>query len=261
MPVFQPELSTTLVIVLIASTSFVAWFFSMLAGGGSPLVLIPLLTLLLGTQAVAPVITTGLLVGNAQRSLFFWEEIDWRVTAWYLPGCVVGAVLGAYTLTKVQLDWLQLLIGLALLGMVLNYWLSRWLKFVDYTFQVKAWHFLPAAFFNAIGSALIGSTGPIMNPMYFSYGLEKEVMVATKSSNKVMLHIIKLLSYSVLGMLEPTHIGYGLVIGAAAMPANWLGKWVLERMTNDQFRQLVFAFVAVSGVLMLWDQRGWVLAW
>lgn len=254
-------LSTAAVIFIIAGTSFVAWFFSMLAGGGSPLVLIPLLTVLLGTQAVAPVITTGLLIGNTQRGFFFWKEIDWKVTAWYLPGCLVGAVLGAYALTWVQMDWLQILIGIALLGMVLNYWLGRVLKLSDRKLTVKAWHFLPAAFFNAVGSALIGSTGPIMNPLYFSYGLEKEAMIATKSSNKTFLHVIKLASYGVLGMLQPNHIGYGLVIGAAAMPANWLGKWVLERMTNEQFRQLVFAFVAVSGVLMIWEQRSWLLVW
>ena len=261
MPLLPLELSTPVVILLLGSASFVAWFFSMLAGGGSPLVLIPLLTLLLGTQAVAPVITTGLLIGNTQRSLFFWQKIDWQVTIWYLPGCLSGAVLGAYIFTRVHVDWLQILIGIALLGMVLNYWVGRSLKLFERQFTMRAWYFLPAAFFNAVGSALIGSTGPIMNPMYFSYGLEKEAMIATKASNKAFLHVIKLLSYAALGVLEPNHIGYGLLIGLGAMPANWLGKWVLERITNDQFRQMVFAFVAVSGVLMIWEQRSWLLAW
>ncbi|NER81482.1 MAG: sulfite exporter TauE/SafE family protein [Leptolyngbya sp. SIO1D8] len=250
-----------MVILLIGGTSFVAWFFSMLAGGGSPLILIPLLSLLLGTQAVAPVITTGLLIGNTQRSLFFWKEIDWKVTSWYLPGCLAGAVFGAYIFTRLQVDWLQILIGIALLGMVLNYWLSRLFKLSDRKLTVKAWYFLPVAFLNAVGSALIGSTGPIMNPMYFAYGLEKEAMVATKASNKAFLHVIKLISYAVLGVLEPSYLGYGLLIGLGAMPANWLGKWVLERMTNDQFRQMVFAFVAVSGVMMIWEQRNWLLVW
>ncbi|MEM9004333.1 MAG: sulfite exporter TauE/SafE family protein [Cyanobacteria bacterium P01_F01_bin.86] len=261
MPLSPLELSTPVVILLIGSASFVAWFFSMLAGGGSPFILIPLLSLLLGTQAVAPVITTGLLIGNTQRSLFFWKEIDWHVTAWYLPGCLGGAVLGAYIFTWVHADWLQILIGLALLGMVLNYWLGRSLKFLNQKFTMKAWYFLPAAFFNAVGSALIGSTGPIMNPMYFACGLEKEAMIATKASNKAFLHVIKLISYAGLGVLEPNHIGYGLIIGLGAVPANLIGKWVLERITNDQFRQMVFAFVAVSGVVMIWEQRSWLLAW
>lgn len=233
----------------------------MLAGGGSPFILIPLLSVLLGTQAVAPVITTGLLIGNTQRGLFFWREIDWRVTAWYLPGCLLGAVLGALIFARVQADWLQILLGVALLGMVLNYWLGKALNWSDRPFPIKAWYFLPVAFLNSVGSALIGSTGPIMNPMYFSYGLEKEAMIATKASNKAFLHIFKLLSYAAVGVLQPSHLGYGLLIGLGAVPANLLGKWVLERLTNDQFRQMVYAFVAVSGVAMLWEQRSWFLAW
>lgn len=51
--------------------SFLAWFFSMLAGGGSPFILIPMISLLLGSTAVAPVITTGLLIGNTQRGIAF----------------------------------------------------------------------------------------------------------------------------------------------------------------------------------------------
>jgi uncharacterized membrane protein YfcA len=247
--------------MLISGISFAAWFFSMLAGGGSPFILIPLLSVLLGASAVAPVITTGLLIGNAQRGFFFWQAIDWRVTAWYLPGCLAGSVLGAWVFTWVRADWLQVILGLALLGMVLNYWLGKVLNWSDRPLTVQAWHFLPVSFLNSIGSALIGSTGPIMNPMYFSYGLEKEAMIATKASNKAFLHIFKLLSYATLGVLEPNHLGYGLLIGLGAIPANLLGKWVLERITNDQFRQMVYAFVAVSGVAMIWEQRSWFLAW
>lgn len=246
--------------LLIAGVSFGAWFFSMLAAGGSPLVLIPLLTLLLGPAAVAPTITVGMLVGNAQRSLFFWPRIDWRVTAWYLPGCFVGAILGAYALTQIQAQWLQPLIGIALLAMVLNYWLRRSLNLANRQWTVKAWYFLPVAFLNAVGSALIGSTGPVMNPLYLAYGLEKEALIATKSANKVFLHVVKLMSYGLWGMLGADHMGYGLVIGVAAVPANYLGKWVLERMTQDQFQQIVFAFVALSGAMMLWEQRSWLLA-
>lgn len=261
MPLLQLELSAATVVFLISGASFVSWFLSMLAGGGSPFILIPLLSLLLGTPAVAPVITTGLLIGNTQRGIFFWEKIDWRVTAWYLPGCFAGSVLGAVIFTWVQGEWLQILLGVALLAMVLNYWLSKVLNWSDRQLSVKAWYFLPVSFLNSVGSALIGSTGPIMNPLYFSYGLEKEAMIATKASNKAFLHIFKLLSYAIVGVLQPSHIGYGLLIGLGALPANWLGKWVLERITNDQFQQMVYAFVAVSGVAMIWEQRSWFLAW
>lgn len=238
-------------IFVLVLASFVAWFFSMLAGGGSPLVLIPLISLLLGSQAVAPVITVGLLIGNGQRSWLFWRDIDWPVTGWYAPGALCGGILGAYLLSRIHLEWLQPVIALGLVGIGINYWLSQ----QETTFPVKGWYFLPVSFLNAVGSAIIGSTGPIMNPMYLNYGLDKERMVATKSFNKALLHLIKIVAYAALGELSLEYLGYGLVVGLGAIPANWLGKQVLARMSNQQFRQLAFTFVALSGMIMLWQQR------
>lgn len=248
----MPEMPPTgLECIGLGVVSFVAWFFSMLAGGGSPLVLIPMVNGMLGPQAIAPVITVGMLVGNAQRSWFFWREIDWKLTRWYLPGATAGAILGAYTFSQIRLEWLQAVVALLLLGMVVNYLLNRG----DRSFTVKAWYFLPVSFLNAFGSAIIGSTGPVMNPLYLHYGLIKEQMVATKAFHKTVLHIVKLIAYLTLGTLNPTYLAYGLLIGLAAMPANWLGKQVLEKMSPQQFRHAVFVFVAFSGLWMLWEQR------
>jgi uncharacterized protein len=237
-------------VLLLGTVSFIAWFVSMLAGGGSPLVLIPLVNSLWGVQATAPVITIGMLIGNGQRSLFFWQQINWQVTLWYLPGAIAGAIIGAYGMTRLHLEWLQWLIGLGLLLMALNFLLKRSEKH----FPVKAWYFLPAAFVNATASALIGSTGPVMNPLYLSYGLVKEPMIATKSFHKTVLHLIKVLAYLGFGLFKPEYWFYGLVIGLASIPANWLGKWVLERMSVHQFKAAVFALIAFSGLLMLWQQ-------
>ncbi|MBE9158824.1 sulfite exporter TauE/SafE family protein [Nodosilinea sp. LEGE 06152] len=237
--------------------SFLAWFLSMLAGGGSPFILIPIISLLLGTQAVAPVITTGLLIGNAQRGFVFWHDIDWNVTVWYVPGATVGALLGSYGLTQIHAESLQLLLGAGLLVMVVNYLLPA----KENCFTIQAWYFLPLSLVNAIGSALVGSTGPIMNPLYLNYGLEKEAMVATKAFNKAVLHLVKLIAYAAFGSLSGEYLAYGLVIGLGAVPANWLGKQVLAKLSAQQFRQLVFAFVAVSGVAMIWQQRHFLAVW
>ncbi|MBE9137206.1 sulfite exporter TauE/SafE family protein [Nodosilinea sp. LEGE 07088] len=237
--------------------SFVAWFLSMLAGGGSPFILIPVISLLLGAQAVAPIITTGLLIGNAQRGLVFWDKINWQVTLWYMPGAILGAVIGCYGLTQIHAEGFQLLLGLGLLAMVIYYlWVPK-----ESQQTVKAWYFLPVSLVNAVGSGLIGSTGPVMNPMYLNYGLEKEAMVATKALNKAILHLVKLTAYAAFGSLSQEYLAYGLVIGVGAIPANWLGKQVLAKMSAQQFRQLVLAFVAISGVAMIWQQRHFLAIW
>lgn len=246
-----------MIVLSLFLTSFLAGFLSLVAGGGSPFILIPVISLLVGAQAVAPVITIGLLIGNAHRGLVFKDYIDWDVTAWYVPGAALGAILGSYGLARIHPEAVQMLLGVGLLIMVLNYLLPR----PEHRLTIKAWYFLPVSLVNAIGSALVGSTGPVMNPLYLNYGLEKEAMVATKAFNKAVLHLVKVLAYAAFGNLSGEYLTYGLAIGLGALPANWLGKQVLAKLSVQQFRQLVFAFVAVSGVAMIWQQRHFLTVW
>jgi len=244
-----------MLLTMLGLASFLAWFVSMVAGGGSPLVLIPLIAFLMGSAAVAPVISLGLLVGNLQRVGFFWKDIDWQVTLWYLPGAIAGGVLGSYLFTQIHLEGLQILLALALLLMAANYGWSSLGKGQRWDFQVQVWQFLPLAFLYAFGSGLVGSTGPIMNPVYLNYGLLKEKMLATKSVNIAAVHLVKIITYLAFGAFTWPYLLAGLTIGLAALPANWLGQMVLSQMSNERFRQLVFTFMAVSGLMMLWQQR------
>ena len=260
-----------MVLSLLAIASFASWFLSMLAGAGSPLVLIPLVTWLCGSAAVAPVLTLGMLLGNGQRVVMFWPRIDWQLTRWYMPGAIGGAVLGAYLLSLIKLDWLQWVIAIALIAMAVRHWYTDRQKDqasassespsapLSEPWKCPDWAFLPCAFLNAIGSALIGSTGPILNPLYLNYGLVKEDMIATKAFHNASLHIIKLAAYFYFGTITSEHITYGLVIGAAALPGNWAGQEILKRMSPDQFKQAAFAFIAFSGVVMLWRQTALVM--
>jgi uncharacterized membrane protein YfcA len=108
-------MSELMPIVYLSLVSFFAWIVSTLAGGGSPFILIPFVNLLIGAAAVPPVITIGMFFGNAHRVILFWREIDWKLTAWYAPGAIAGAILGAYTFTQIHLDWLQLVIAIFLI--------------------------------------------------------------------------------------------------------------------------------------------------
>ena len=238
-------------LLILGLVSFVGWSISMLSGGGSTLILIPLINLLFGAQAVAPIISIGILVSNTQRTLCFWRNIDWPIVGWYSPGAIAGALLGAFAFTQINLSWLQIVIGLALILMVVNYWLGS----QERAFTVQTWQFLPMGFLNAFGSGLIGSTGPIMNPAYLNYGLVKEEMIATKAISGTFIHIIKIAVYIALGAFSFSYLSYGLMIGCVAIPANWLGKIALHKMSNDQFRQVVWMFIGLSGFLMLWGQR------
>lgn len=240
-----------MIFLYLSVASCIAWFISTLAGGGSPIILVPLVAFLFPAPAIAPVITTAMLMGNSQRLCWFWDEIDWQVTHWYWSGAVPGAILGAYIFTQINLEWLQLAIGSFLLLCVIS---SRF-GTVERTFQVPAWYFLPGGFFQAFISGLIGSSGPMLNPFYLNYGLLKKQMIATKSLNVVGIHLIKIATYLACGAFKLEDLGYGVLLGLAAIPGNWIGQYVISKMNEKTFRQIVVVLMAMSGLLMMWQQR------
>ncbi len=124
-------------ISLLMLASFIAWFISSLAGGGSPFIIIPMVNFLLEPQAVPPVVTTGMLLGNFQRAWQFWQDIDWQLTWWYLPGAISGAVLGSFVFTQTQLQWLQVLLGLFLVSSVFSFGFGKKAQ----SFQVHRWFY------------------------------------------------------------------------------------------------------------------------
>ncbi len=238
-------------LIWLSIASAVGWFISSLAGGGSSLILIPMISLFLGTAALAPVITIGGIFGNTERAYTYRQHVDWQVLRWDIPGAVLGACLGAFTFTRLHVEWLGILVAVFLLVSACSYAFNGESK----TFPVKAWYFLPASFVYAFLSGVIGSMGPLLVPFYLNYGLKKESLLATLSSTRVLIHVVKLISYTVFGAMTQDYLKFGVLVGLSAFPGNWLAHIVLERISEQRFRQLVISFVMISGVLLLWQQR------
>jgi uncharacterized protein len=239
--------------------SFASWFISTIAGGGTPFILIPLIGFFLGSTAIPPVLTTVMLCGHPQRLWLYWKYIDWQIMGWYLPGAVVGAILGAIAYTKVQLEWLPILLAVFLIASTISYIPSK--TDLKPTFKVYSWYFLPSGFIFAFLSGLIGSTGPLLNPLYINYGLAKEDLIGTKSAHLLIVHIVKIITYALCGALNPIYLSYGLLMGVAAFPGNWLGQKVLTRISQQNFQKLLVSFVILTSLLIFWEQRELFVSW
>ncbi|MGH7999327.1 MAG: sulfite exporter TauE/SafE family protein [Brasilonema sp.] len=231
--------------------STLGWFISTLAGGGSSLILIPLVGLMLGAAAIPPVITIGCIFGNAERSFAYRQRINWQVIRWELPGALAGSILGVFTLTQLKLEWLTILVALFLIVSGIN----SIFKPETQSFSVRAWYFLPAGFIYAFLSGIMGGTGPLLAPFYLNYGLKKEELLATQAMTRTVIHLVKIVAYAIFGILTLPYMGYGVLIGIAAFPGNWLGHLTLEKISEQRFQQFLISFIILSGILLLWQQR------
>jgi uncharacterized protein len=233
--------------ILLFILGLLAWFFSTVAAGGAATLLIPIITFILGAQMVAPVISIAALLANPSRAFMFRHHIDWPVIQYLLPGSIIGAIIGAWLLTRINVQVIQILIGLFLVSYVLQDKLSK----SKLTIKMKLGWFFPLGFSVSFLSGLIGATGPVQNPFMLSYGLEKEQLVGTKAINSFVMQFTKLISYSVFGALNIKIAGYGVALGVGAIFGVFMARKHLENIDAKQFRQYTLALMFLCGVIML----------
>ena len=238
----------TYVIVFFAGVF--AYIISTLSGGGGSLLLVPVINFLISSKATAPVINLGNLIGEPVRIVMFWKHIEWQVIKYYLPSAIAGALIGAWAFSSLEIKWLQIIVGLFLISTVFQYRFGKKEK----SFKMKLSWFLPLGFFIALFSTLIGAVGPVLNPFYLNYGLEKEKMIATKTVNSFFVGLVQITGYASLGSLKGSLWSYGIVLGIGASLGNWLGKTFLDKMSNNLFRKFVVAIMAISGMVMIIKQ-------
>lgn len=227
-----------------------AYIISTLSGGGGSLLLVPVINYLLGTKATPPVVNLGNLVGEPVRIILFWKNIEWRIVKYYLPSAVAGTILGAWIFSTIKLEWLQIIVGLFLISTIFQYRFGK----KERSFKMKLGSFIPIGFFVEFLSTLIGAVGPVLNPFYLNYGLEKEKMIATKTVNSLFIGLVQISSYTALGSLKGNLWLYGIMLGLGASLGNWIGKRFLKKISSKAFRKWVVAMMVISGVFMIIKQ-------
>ena len=225
----------------------VAWAISTAAAGGAAILLIPVIGFLLGAQLVPPIISIASIIANPSRVFFFYQYIDWKVIRYLMPGSLLGAILGAWSFTQINVEFIQIILGVFLLTYVFQYQFSK----TRFHFHMKRPWFFPLGITASFLSGLVGATGPVLNPFMLSYGLEKEQLVATKSLNSLVMQLTKLTTYTIFGAITWQTGVYGVLLGLGAVLGVYVAREHLLNIHLERFRNYTLAIMSISGVLML----------
>jgi uncharacterized membrane protein YfcA len=185
----------------------------------------------------------------------FWKHIDWRLARWYLPGAAAGALLGGWIFTLLSGQFVRTCVALFLISTAWQYRMGTRAR----SFSMRLPWFVPVSFVSGLTSAVVGASGLLANPFYLNYGMVKERMVATRAVNSLAIQITKIGAYAAFGALSWELVRLGLFAGAGAALAIWVSRPWLHRLPIRRFRQVAVLVMLGSGILVLWQQRAWLL--
>jgi len=243
-----PDLQTSALLFL---TGCVSWTISTFAGGGGSIVLLATVTHLIRVKSVAPVVTIASLIASPTRIVVSWERIEWRVVRWYLPGAILGAMLGGWIFSLANAAWLNLIVGLFLISTPFQYRFGE----RERSFSMRLPWFIPLSLSVGLVSGIVGASSLISVPFYLNYGLTKERMIATASVHSLFIQLTKIAAYGYFGALSVRSELEGVVAGLGAIVAILGTRRWLEIFREAWFRRLAIVLMLTSGLSMLWQSR------
>lgn len=221
------------------------------AGFGTGALMIPVIAWTMGPKATVPVLTVGMFIGSGARVWFSRREIDFRVVGAYLLGAVPCGVIGAMLYTSIEGPWIGRLLGGFLLLAVPG---RRWLT--AHGLRVRLSHFpLIGGVFGFLGS-LVGAIGPVLSPFFLAYGLLRGAYVSTDALCTVGNYITRGLVFHRYQLMTEATVLVGLYTGVIMIGGAWIGRRLLDRLSERAFLRLVEALLVACGLqMLLWPAR------
>ncbi len=232
--------------VFLGIAGFIAATVAAVSGFGGAAILLPALVAVFGVRDAVPILTVAQLIGNGARVWFNHREVNWRVVGWFSLGAVPLGLVGGYLFAAAPLSALTRLLGAFLLFIVLWRHLRKGKPARP-----------PLKSFAAIGagatflSALLGSVGPIMAPFFLAYGLVKGSYIGTEAMATVVMHITKLVAYHQASVLKGSAIIVGLALGPIMILGSYVGKKVVDRLSERVFVLVIEVVLLIAGLLFL----------
>lgn len=218
---------------------------SAVAGFGGGVLLLPVFTALFGLRVAVPVLTLTQLSSNAARTWLNRGDVRWRLVGWFALGAVPFAVGGGLALAHAPLGSLQRVLGVFLIGVVV------WRRLRPAPGKPSDPLFAAVGAGSGLGSALLGSVGPLTAPFFLAYGLTRAAYIGTEAASALTMHLAKLGAYGAGNLLSTQVLLYGVALTPATLAGAWVGRRIVGRISDRVFVALVEIGLLAAGVLFL----------
>jgi hypothetical protein len=220
------------------------------AGFGGGLILLPVVAWVVGIRAAAPVLTVTMLLGNLSRIWWSRHEIDTRVIGRYLLGAIPATFVGVMLYAGTPSTWLGRIIGLFLIAAIP---LRR--AMLASRIEVRLRHFPVLGALTGALSAIVVTTGPFITPFFLAFGLRRGAFVGTEAVCALGMHLSRSVAFARYALLGWDTVALGCVLGSTMFAGAWVGRRLLERMSDRAFVAIIEVLLLVSGLQFLLFSR------
>ena len=240
------------------SLTLAQWLLAVIAGlgvgvaksgfAGVSLVHVLVMAHIFGDKASTGVVLPMLCVGDIFAVLAFKRHAVWRHVARTLPVACIGVAIGMWLMTLVPPTAYKPIIGWTVLTLVI---VQLWRMWKPAMFE-KVPHSLPFAatmgLLAGITTMMANAAGPVMGLYFLSVGLPKYQLTGTSAWFFLLINFYKIPFSIHLGLIHSDTLLFNLVLAPVILVGLFLGRWLLQHVSQRLFDGLILAFAAVAAL-------------
>jgi len=237
----MPEFDTTFFVVV--SGSFLAAMCNAAFSAGGAMIILAVTSTVLPVTAIVPIHSTLLIGSTASRALLFREHIVWGIARPFLIGSVVAVAIAA----RIYIELPETAIATAIsVVMLVAIWLPeiRWRPSIRHPWVV-------VGFVHSFFSTLF-AYGALLHAIILHTSLNRRQILGTMAACLTGMGIFKIAGYSLHGFDYAPWLGMIGFAVVAAFAGTWVGKLVVDRISERVFRFVFRALVTITAVRLLY---------
>ncbi|MFV0383352.1 sulfite exporter TauE/SafE family protein [Paracoccus sp. (in: a-proteobacteria)] len=219
-------------------------------GAGTPVVVIPLMSIYFNVPYAVAVFALPALLSNAWQGWQFRHALLERGFVLRLAlGASLGALIGTLLLASLPTDILSLAVGLlALCYIGFRLFKPEW----KLDFRLAKRIVLPAGFLSGILQGAAGISAPVSMTFMHALGLTRPQFIATISVLFSSMSIVQLPSLAVLGVLDGQRFLISVLACIPLFIGMPVGAWMVRHIRPQVFDRLIMLMLfAIAARLIL----------
>ncbi len=219
-------------------------------GFGSSVYFVPLANFFLDFQTVLGITALFHLSSNISKIALFKKGFDKKIVLNLGIPAVIFVSVGAFLSQYFNPVWLTYILGFFLIGLSLLF-----LIFKELRVQGTRRNAIVGGAVSGLSAGLLGTGGAIRGITLAAFKMNKDKFIATSAMIDLGVDFSRTVVYYYNGYMKYEHIYLVLILTVVGFVGTWLGKQILNRISQQQFRKFVLSLILIIGILTVLFNR------
>jgi uncharacterized membrane protein YfcA len=236
-------------ILLFTLLALVAEVIGTISGFGSSVFFVPVAAYFFDFQSVLGITALFHVFSNLSKIYFFKRGVNWKIVLYLGIPAILFVSFGAYLSKFFDSTILEVILAFFLIGFSILFLVAQ-------NFIIKPTHAnsIVGGSISGFVAGMLGTGGAIRGMTLAAFNLNKDVFIATSAFIDFGVDLSRGVVYFSNGYMHWHDMKYVLILIVVSIVGTYIGKMVLDRVSETTFKRIVLFVILGIGIATLFQQ-------